>query len=67
MSKTYLIMLEPKYSIVVETEESYLLDPSPVRFITGKKDSKKYFINRDRILFFREYNETTDKALSKQW
>jgi hypothetical protein len=60
-------MLAPKYPIVVNTEESHLTDPTSARFITGEKDGKKYFINRNRILFFREYDEKTEGVKSKQF
>ncbi|MCH8170172.1 MAG: hypothetical protein IIB07_03450 [Bacteroidetes bacterium] len=59
-------MPAPKYSIILNTEESYFTDPSPTCFIAGEKDGKKYFINRDRILFFRELDEKTEGQISKQ-
>jgi len=65
--KTFLITFEPKYTMTVNVEPFKLTDKTSNPFIEVERNGQKYFINKERILYFKEYNEKTDEKISKQW
>ena len=67
MKKTYLITFEPKYTMVAQVESLHLVDKTSNPFIEVEKNNQKYYINKERILYFKEYDEKTDEPITKQW
>lgn len=67
MKKTYLITFEPKYTIIAQVESVHLVDKTSNPFIEVERDNQKYYINKERILYFKEYNKNTDEAKVKHF
>ena len=64
--KTFRIFFDKQYALTVKISEESLMD-SVSKFIVGETEDKKYFINKDNILYFYEFDEKKDKMLSKQF
>ena len=67
MKKTYLITFEPAYTMTAQVESVHLVDKTSNPFIEVERDNQKYYINKERILYFKEYNEKTDEPIGKQY
>ena len=67
MEKSYLITFEPDYTMTVQTELFRLTDKTNAPIVEVKRNGEKYYINKDRIMFFKEYNENTDAPKGKQF
>ena len=60
MKKSFLITFEPKFAMIIDAEPHTLTDKTTNPFIEVERQGQKYFINKERILYFKEYNEEKD-------
>ena len=53
-------MFEPKYSMIVNAEPHTLTDKTTNPIIEVEHQNQKYYINKERIMYFKEYDVDKD-------